>query len=72
MSETNNVINKFYICALVDLVVWTKIFIMETIPLLRDNINRHLTWGVAYYGYHRVVTFGSRKQFKEAKIKSFI
>jgi hypothetical protein len=44
MSEMNNVINTFYICAYVDLVVWTEIFmnmfIMETITLLRDNIRK--------------------------------
>jgi len=46
MSEINNFINTFYIRAFVDLVVWTeifmKIFIMEKIPPLRDNINRQL------------------------------
>jgi hypothetical protein len=76
MSGMNNFINTFYIRAFVDLVVWTeifmKIFIMETIPLLRDNINRHITWGVSYYGYYRVPTFVSRKQFRKAKTKHFI
>jgi len=73
MSEMNSAINTFYIRALVDLVVWAeifmKIFIMETIPLLRDNINRHRTWGVSYYGYYRVLTFVPQKQFRKAKIK---
>lgn len=76
MSEVNNVIHTFYIRTFVDLVVWTEIFmeifIMETIPLLRDNINRHLTWGSSYYGYYRVLTFVSRKQFRKAKTKSLI
>jgi hypothetical protein len=66
----NNVINTFCIRAFVELVVWTEIFmkisIMEKIPLLRDNTNRYLTWGVSYYGYYRVLKFVSRKQFRKA------
>jgi hypothetical protein len=75
MSEMNNVINTFYKRAFVDLVVWTeifmKIFVMETFPLLIDNINRHRTWGASYYGYYRVLKFVSQKQFRKAKTKSF-
>jgi hypothetical protein len=76
MSVMNNVINTFYVRALLIFVVWTEILmnllITDTIPLVRNNVNRHLTWGVTYNGYYRVLTFVSRKQFRKAKIKSFI